>query len=93
MSNRDFFSQLGQQLGGLLGQNDLPGDVERKVRAMVQSGLARMDVVTREEFDAQAAVLARTRTRLEELERRVEEFARELDSTDASSLPSNDGTA
>lgn len=72
MSNRDLFTQFGRQLGGLLGQADLPADVERKVRALVQSGLAKMDVVTREEFDAQAAVLARTRTRVEELERKLD---------------------
>lgn len=72
MTNRDLFTQFGRQLGSLLGQADLPGDVERKVRALVQSALAKMDVVTREEFDAQAAVLARTRARVEELERKLE---------------------
>lgn len=46
-------------------------DVERNVKALVSHGLARLDLVTREEFDAQARQLARMRERLEALERRV----------------------
>ena len=42
----------------------------------MSSALARMDVVTREEFDVQSAVLARTREKLEALERRVAELER-----------------
>jgi BMFP domain-containing protein YqiC len=45
--------------------------VQRNVRAVVGSALQRMDLVTREEFDVQAAVLARTREKLEALEARV----------------------
>ncbi len=39
---------------------------------MLKSGLARMDLVTREEFDVQQAVLARTRQQLEALEKRLD---------------------
>lgn len=46
-------------------------EVERRVKQMLQSTLARMDLVTREEFDAQSKVLQHTRQRLEELERVV----------------------
>ena len=46
-------------------------EAERNARALLTSLLGRLDLVTREEFDAQAAVLARTRERLEELERRL----------------------
>ena len=38
---------------------------------MLQSGLAKLDLVTRQEFDIQAAVLRRSRERLEELEKRI----------------------
>ena len=41
---------------------------------MLQSGLSRLDVVTRDEFDMQAAVLAKTREKLEQLEARVAEL-------------------
>lgn len=46
-------------------------DVERNVRAALQSVLARIDLVTREELEVQEAVLARTRARLKEMEERV----------------------
>ena len=46
-------------------------DVEKNVKALLQGGLAKLDVVPRAEFDVQAKVLARTREKLEALERRV----------------------
>lgn len=49
-------------------------DVEKNIKAMLQGGLARLDLVTREEFDIQARVLARTREKLEQLETRVAEL-------------------
>lgn len=49
-------------------------EVERRVKQMVQSTLSRMDLVTREEFDAQSKVLQHTRQRLEALERRLGEL-------------------
>jgi BMFP domain-containing protein YqiC len=49
-------------------------DIEKNVKAMLQSGLSRLDVVSREEFDTQAAVLAKTREKLERLEARVAEL-------------------
>jgi ubiquinone biosynthesis accessory factor UbiK len=52
--------------------NDSPAkDVERNIRAMLQSGLQRLNLVPREEFEIQAQVLARTREKLEALEARV----------------------
>ena len=46
-------------------------DLERNFRAVLQSGLTRLDLVSRQEFDVQAGVLRRTRERLEELEKRL----------------------
>ena len=46
-------------------------DLEGNFRAVLRSGLARLDLVTRDEFDAQLKVLERARTRLEALEQRV----------------------
>src|SRR5262245_36313671 len=53
------------------GVTALREDLERNFRAVLQSGLARLDLVTRQEFDIQAAVLRRSRERLEELEKRI----------------------
>lgn len=49
----------------------LRDDVERNFRAVLQAGLSRLDLVTRQEFDVQAGVLRRTRERLEQLEGRL----------------------
>jgi len=49
-------------------------DMEKKFRALLTSGLSKLDLVTREELDVQMQVLARTRARLEALERQVAEL-------------------
>ena len=46
-------------------------DLEDNFKAVLQSGLARLDLVSRQEFDVQAAVLRRTREKLEALEARL----------------------
>jgi len=46
-------------------------DLEKNFKAVLQSGLAKLDLVTRQEFDIQAGVLRRSRERLEELEKRI----------------------
>lgn len=50
---------------------DLQQDVEKNVRGVLQSGLAKLNLVTREEFDVQSKVLARTRQQLTQLEEQV----------------------
>ena len=60
-------------------------DIEKNVKAMLQSGLSRLDVVPRADFDVQAAVLAKTREKLERLEARVAEL--ELRGGSASGAP------
>jgi BMFP domain-containing protein YqiC len=61
--------------------DSLPGDLqalrdelEKNFRTVLAQGLAKLDLVTREEFEVQEAVLARTREKLEALERKVREF-------------------
>ncbi|MEP7064379.1 MAG: accessory factor UbiK family protein [Betaproteobacteria bacterium] len=49
-------------------------DVEKNIKAMLQSGLAKLDFVTRQDFDVQRDVLLRTREKVEALERRVAEL-------------------
>lgn len=57
----------------LINEKGLPGpDIEMHLKALVQSALSRLDVVSREEFETQRVVLERTRARLEALEKRVE---------------------
>ncbi len=49
-------------------------DIERNLRATLSAVFARLDLVTREEFDVQSAVLARTREKLGALEARLAEL-------------------
>jgi len=49
-------------------------DLEKNLKAMLTASLAKLDLVTREEFDIQARVLLRTREKLEALEARVAEL-------------------
>lgn len=49
-------------------------DVEKNVRSLLQTTLAKMDLVTREEFEVQSAVLQRTREKLEQLEKQLEQL-------------------
>lgn len=49
-------------------------DLERNFKALLKAGLERMDLVTREEFDLQAALLERTRAKLEKIDARLAEL-------------------
>jgi BMFP domain-containing protein YqiC len=71
---------LASRLAGSLprGLQALQADINRNVRATFEAGLARLDLVTREEFDVQAAVLTRTREKVAALEARVAELEREM---------------
>ena len=68
-----------QQVNELVGSTGLKDEVDKGVRALAQSALNRMDVVSRDEFDAQAEILRRTRERVTELEALLEELTRELE--------------
>ena len=49
-------------------------DLENNFRGVLQTGISKLDLVTREEFEVQEAVLARTREKLERLEEKLEEI-------------------
>lgn len=53
-------------------------DIESNFRAVLQSGLGRLDLTTRDEFDVQTKVLERTRSRLEQLELRIAALEKRL---------------
>ena len=67
---------------------DLKSDLQDNFRSALQGGLAKLDLVTREEFDAQLKVLARTRSKLETLEKKVDAMERgEAPQEGANDLP------
>jgi len=65
---------LAQRLAGLVpqGLRESGAELQENFKAVLQSGLSRLDLVTREEFDIQRAVLLRTREKLDALQRKVE---------------------
>lgn len=70
---RPNIDELARRLADSLpgGLKALREDAEQNFRAVLQAGLTRLDLVTREEFDVQAAVLKRTREKLAALEARL----------------------
>ena len=56
------------------GIGTMRADLEDSFRSVLQTGLDKLDLVTREEFEVQEAVLQRTREKLEALEKRLEEL-------------------
>ena len=76
MLNPKKIEQIMQQIQDALPQGikDLGQDAEAKIKQTLQAQLAKLDVVTREEFDVQTQVLMHTREKLTELEKRIEEL-------------------
>jgi ubiquinone biosynthesis accessory factor UbiK len=70
MLNAKIFDELSAKLSA--AANSGPArDIEKNMRALLAQGFAKLDLVTREEFDVQTQVLARTREKLAELEAQV----------------------
>lgn len=79
-STRFSLDELARQLAESVPQNlrVLGEDLERNFKSLLHAGLERMELVTREEFDLQAAVLQRTREKLETMEARLAELEKGL---------------
>ena len=76
LAPKDFLDALGGHASRLFsGETALPrNEIESQFKALLQSAFSKLDLVSREEFDTQMAVLARTRSRLEALEARLAEL-------------------
>jgi BMFP domain-containing protein YqiC len=73
----NFFNDLQGKINQAM-ESSPAKDIERNVKAMMTQGFSKLDLVTREEFDIQAQVLAKTRAKLEALELRVAELEARL---------------
>ena len=76
MENKNTFDDLAKKITGLLPGNvqQIQQDLESNIKALLQSSLSKMNLVSREEFDVQSALLARTREKLDQLEKQLAEF-------------------
>lgn len=73
MLNPKLLDEMSARVSSLLGATPA-GDIEKNMRAALAGVFAKLDLVTREEFDVQREVLSRTRAKLEVLEARVAEL-------------------
>jgi BMFP domain-containing protein YqiC len=73
MLNPKLLDEMSARVSALLAASPA-GDVEKNLRALLASLFAKLDLVTREEFDVQREVLSRTREKLTALEARVAEL-------------------
>lgn len=73
MLNPKLLDEMSSRVSSLLAATPA-GDVEKNLRAALAGLFARLDLVTREEFDVQREVLARTRAKLQALETRIAEL-------------------
>ena len=71
--DQKLLDEINEKLRAMLAQSPA-ADLEKNLRAMLAAWFTRLDLVSREEFDIQREVLARARSRLDELERKVAEL-------------------
>lgn len=77
MAQKPIFEDISARLSEVLAASPAK-DIQKNLRALLSSAFSRLDLVTREEFDIQAKVLARTREKLAALEARAAELERKL---------------
>jgi BMFP domain-containing protein YqiC len=80
MLDAKLLDDIAKRLSGAVpaSAKAVQADVEKNLRAATQSVFDRLDLVTREEFDVQRKVLARSRSKIEQLEKQVAELEARL---------------
>jgi ubiquinone biosynthesis accessory factor UbiK len=73
MNRQNVFDEMQSKISQLL-KNSPAADIERNIKELVAQALRKMDLVTREDFELQRELLARTREKLEALEQKVAEL-------------------
>ncbi|GGK63400.1 accessory factor UbiK family protein [Amphritea balenae] len=77
MISQKLLEGISEQIGQLINSatnSCSDTELEQQIKAILQGAFSRMELVTRDEFDAQSAVLARTRTKLEALQQQLTEL-------------------
>ena len=91
MIDLSYIDALARRLSDLVPPSLREGreELQDNFKTVLQSGLARLDLVTREEFEVQRAVLLRTREKLEELQRAVAQLEGQRNGADAPQPPAH----
>ena len=73
MIDPKMFEDIAKKLGSVLpeGIKSVQEDVEKNFKTVLQNSFSKMDLVTREEFDVQTQVLARSREKLDKMEKQI----------------------
>jgi ubiquinone biosynthesis accessory factor UbiK len=80
MSNRNILEELSEKLSAILPMaEEIRGEVRTKIERQLKKSFESMDILSREEFDAQANSLQRAEQRIEELEASLSRLAKRLD--------------
>lgn len=81
MFNPQKLEEIAKQVSDALptGVKSIGGEVDRKIKQVLQAQLGKLDMVSREEFDVQTQVLLRTREKLAEMEAKFAELEKKLD--------------
>ncbi len=74
-----FLDAIAEQAEKLLPGEQTRDELQRSVQLMLQSALSKLDLVTREEFETQQAVLQKTRAQADALEQQINTLLTELD--------------
>ncbi len=80
MIKTELLDEMAERLSSTLppGLKQFQSEMEKNFRAVMQGAFSKMDLVSREEFEVQSAVLARTRQKLEQLEKQMSELEAQL---------------
>ncbi len=78
--SQEILNGLAEHAGKLLPNEKSRDELHRSIMLVVQNTLSKLDLVTREEFDAQAIVLQKTRAKVEALEKQLAELTEQMDS-------------
>jgi BMFP domain-containing protein YqiC len=73
MTSQNLFEEIDRKMKEILARGPA-ADLEKNLRALLAAAFGRLDLVTREEFDVQREVLARTRAKLQQLEAKLAEL-------------------
>ena len=81
MIDLNYIDDLARRLSSMVppGLREGRDELQQNFKSVLQTGLTKLDLVTREEFEVQRAVLLRTREKLEELQRAVTELEAQRD--------------
>lgn len=82
MDKFNFLNDLSKKLSEALPKNlqTLKKDIEKNFHVVLQNTFNKLDLVTRDEFDAQTKVLARSRKKIETLEEKIKELEKLVES-------------